>query len=173
MYDNQKEALCAYAYIAGIIDGEGSIMITKSVCGYKRKTPSYTPRIKVGKTERQCLDFIVKHTGIGTITCEGVRKSHRDGCNRKGFFVWQVHSLINCPKFLKLIMPFLVLKRPQAKLLLSYCKGFNKQKKCMDGVPVIVRAFREETYHKMRKLNGKKAPATTKPSNIREDEVIV
>ena len=173
MQDNQREALLKYAYIAGIIDGEGSIMITRSCSGYKRKTPSYTPRVKVGMTERHCLDFIVEHTGIGTVTDEGVRKSHRDGCNRKGFFQWQVHSLTNVPKFLEMIAPFLVLKRPQAELILMYCACFDKQKKCMDGVPDDVRAFREETYNKMRKLNGRKAPATTKPRSNREVEAIV
>lgn len=164
------EALLAYSYIAGIMDGEGAFMITRSTTGKGRKTPSYTPRIKVCMTTRQPLDFILKHTKLGTITGEDPR--HRRP-KSKACFVWQIHSLVNVPKFIDLIEQFLVLKGPQARFLREYCERFDKQKKCMNGVPKNVRIFREESYNKMRELNGRHAPATTNPSDIREDEVIV
>lgn len=168
MYDNQSQA--AYAYIAGLIDGEGAFMISRSTSGKGRKTPSYTPRIKVGMTTKPSVDFIVKHTGIGKYSYEPTRKSRP---TRKGYWIWQIHSLEQVIKFLDLIEPYLVLKKPQAAHLRMYCERFTRQRKCMDGVPKNEKVFREEAYHEMRKLNGRLAGATTNPSNIREDEVIV
>lgn len=162
MDDNQMEALLAYAYIAGIMDGEGAFMITRSTNGNGRKTPNYTPRIKVCMTTREPLDFILKHTQLGTITGEDPR--HRRP-KSKPCFVWQIHSLVNVPKFIDLIEKYLVLKTPHAKFLKNYCERFSKQRKCMDGVPKDVRIFREESYQKMRELNGRQAPATTKPTD--------
>jgi len=100
MYDNQMEALLAYAYIAGIMDGEGAFMITRSTSGKGRLTPSYTARIKVCMTTREPLDFILKHTGLGTITGEDPRARRPKS---KPCYVWQIHSLVNVPIFIDLI----------------------------------------------------------------------
>lgn len=170
MYDNQRQGLLSYAYIAGIIDGEGAIMITRSTHGNGRKTPSYTPRVKVSMITREPLDFILKHTGMGTINKEVVR--HRRPKSRD-IWQWQIHSLSNVKKFLELISPYLILKTDQAALMIEYCNKFTVTKTPNYGVPDDVRAYREETYHKMRKLHGRHSAAETKPLDTRESEAIV
>jgi LAGLIDADG endonuclease len=173
MYDNQMQALLAYAYIAGLIDGEGTFMITRSRTGWGkhiRKTPSYCPRIKIGMTEEAPLKFTHQYLGIGTLSYEGTRPSRP---TRKGMFTWQVLSAPNCIKVINMIEDFLVLKKPHAEHLKYFCKTFKRTSKCMDGVPKDELSFREDAYEKMRKLNGKRAAATTKPYSIRENETIV
>ncbi len=108
------------------------------------------------------MAFIKKHTGLGIVTYEPTRKSRP---TRKGLWQWQIFSLESVRKFIELIEPYLVLKKAHAKHLRQYCERFTIQRKCMDGVPALERAFREEAYRKMRKLNGRLAGATTNPSD--------
>jgi len=50
------------AYIAGIIDGEGSIMLTKF---HSNQFPA--PCVTVASTSYELLEWIKNRTGIGTI----------------------------------------------------------------------------------------------------------
>lgn len=162
MQDNQRERRCPLSYIGGLIDGEGAIMITKSTTGFKgfiRKNPTFTPRIKIQMTRRECLDFIVESTGMGKIKDHGVRKSRP---NRRGLFEWQVHSS-KAKEFLDEIEPYLILKKPQAKLMREYFDNVKFVRHCRLGIPAEELAFREDVYEKMRKLNERGLPATTKP----------
>ena len=98
------------AYIAGIIDGEGSLMVYpfKSKDGYT----IYQARLTVGNTKKELIDYLEKTTGIGR-----VRVSHTP--RGKPFYYWALHGN-NIRKFLPGILPYLLLKRKQAGLLLEY-----------------------------------------------------
>jgi hypothetical protein len=169
MYGNQKQGPLALAYIAGLIDGEGAFMITRST-NWDRPTPSYTPRVKIAMTTREPLDFVVEHLGLGKINVEVVRKKRPKS---KDIYQWQVHSLTNVHKLCELILPYLVLKKKHAQHLIEYCEHFCSTPIRNHGVPDDVRAYREEAYLIMRKLNGRHPAAETKPPSIREDEAIV
>ena len=97
-------------YIAGIIDGEGSLMVYpfKSKEGYT----IYQARLAVGNTKKELIDYLEKTTGIGR-----VRVSHTS--QGKPFYYWALHGN-NIRKFLPSILPYLLLKRKQAELLLEY-----------------------------------------------------
>ena len=170
IYDNQRQGPLALAYIAAIIDGEGSIMITRSTSGKGRKTPSYTPRVKVQMTTLPCIQFIVDHTGLGKINKEEDRKVRG---NRRPLYQWQIHSLGDCHKFCDLIMPFIVLKEDQCALMLAYCENFGKTEYRTYGVPDDVREYREEAYRLMGELNSRHSAAETESLSIREDEATV
>ena len=51
------------AYIAGLIDGEGTITLTR-----KHRNEFRQLAISISSTERQLLDFVKSATGVGTIT---------------------------------------------------------------------------------------------------------
>ncbi len=97
-------------YIAGIIDGEGSLMV------YPFKTKKgyviYQSRLAVCNTKKELIDYLMKTTGIGR-----TRVSHTP--LRKPFYYWALSSE-NIRKFLPIIFPYLLLKRKQAELLLEY-----------------------------------------------------
>lgn len=153
MQDNQRQAkFTDYAYIAGIIDGEGALMITRSAAAPSRgrKSPSFCPRIKVSMTDEAPVKYIFEKTNIGKVSYEPTRRSRP---RKKGLWIWQVCSRENVVDFLDLIEPYLVLKIPQSKLLREFCKNFDEQIKCMDGVRETALLFRENCKKKMQSLN--------------------
>ena len=56
---NQREKL---AYLAGIIDGEGSIMIWKSNIDAKRRG-QFNLRVNISSTDKCLMDWLVKNFG--------------------------------------------------------------------------------------------------------------
>ena len=53
----------AAAYIAGLIDGEGTVTLTRTHAGENRR-----PVVSVANTELPLLQFLVDHVGVGKIT---------------------------------------------------------------------------------------------------------
>lgn len=156
------------AYIAGIIDGEGSIMIqrqaSKSFMAQRAKTgcfhPHYSPGIRIGMLEREPLDLIVETTKIGFIYEE--KPYH----HKRPMFRWMIRSKQDIEDFLPLIMPYLIVKKQQAEL----CLKFIKEWVSCTGIRITpeVQAMRENAWLQMRKLNGVVTlPATTESSGRR------
>lgn len=156
------------AYIAGILDGEGSIMIqrhaSKAFMEQRKKRgcnhPHYAPAIRIGMQDRAPLDLIVEATRIGKVHEE--KPYHR----RKPMFRWMVRSKNEIKEFLTLVMPYLLVKKEQANLCLQFvdewvsCNGIRL-------TPDIL-AKREKAWMQMRKLNGViTSPATTEPRGKR------
>lgn len=169
MQGNQRQGLHPLSYIGGLIDGEGSIMITRSTSGYGRITPSYTPRIKISMTDIEALEFVLEKTGCGKINREVDR---RKGSKRKVIYQWQIHSIQKCGEFAEMIIPYLIVKGKQAKLMSEYCSKFCRQRKCMDGVPFDERSYREEVYEQMHKLNMRNQPQRLSPKAPRGDATV-
>lgn len=166
MHGNQRQGLHGLSYIGGLIDGEGSIMVTRSISG-RRLCPTYTPRIKIAMTDIEPLQFVLDETGMGKINREVDRRG-----NRKVIYQWQVHSLFDCERFARLIFNYLIIKRPQAELMISYCDAFRRQKKCMDGVPEDERSYRQDVYEKMHKLNMCHQPQRLSPEALRREAIV-
>lgn len=51
------------AYIAGLIDGEGTVTLTREHKNERRRLV-----ISISSTERVLLEYVKKHTNVGTIT---------------------------------------------------------------------------------------------------------
>ena len=151
------------AYIAGILDGEGSIMIMRQASESFMKQraergcfhPHYAPCIRIGMQDRSALDLIVDATGIGFVHTE--KPYH----HKKPMYRWMVRSKAEITQFLKLMMPYLLVKKDQAILCLKFVEewvSFNGSRL----TPEILQK-REEAWSQMRKLNGVVfTPATTK-----------
>jgi hypothetical protein len=132
------------AYLAGIIDGEGSIYIQK----IKRvKSPHFDVRFNVTNTDKTLIDWLQSTFG-GLVY-------HRNGCNErcKDRYEW-VLSRKNFDIFSKLIQPYIVAKKYQLEIAISirqtYSRNFGS-----NGVPPEILKFREECLHKMRSINKK------------------
>jgi hypothetical protein len=59
------------AYIAGLIDGEGTVTLTR-----KHKNENRQLCISIASTEIALLDFVLKVTGVGKITNKRTTKPH-------------------------------------------------------------------------------------------------
>ena len=152
------------AYIAGIVDGEGSIMIqcdrSKSFMEQRASRgssePHYHAGVRVGMTDRRPLDLIVDVTGIGRVILE--KPYH----HLKPMYRWAIRRKDEIVPFLKLIMPYLLVKKEQAKLALKFMDEWVSS----NGIRLTpeIRQQRESAWNQMRKLNGViLSPATTKP----------
>lgn len=151
------------AYIAGIIDGEGSIMISrdrsKSFMAQRlargSTDPHYHAGIRVGMLDRRPLDLIVEVTGIGKIVEE--KPYH----HKRPMFRWALRKKTEVIQFLRLIMPYLIVKKEQAQLAIKFMDEWVS----LNGSRLTqeVREYREKAWLQMRELNGISPPATTKP----------
>lgn len=104
-------------YIAGIVDGEGSLMFGK----VKRKTNSrgfvWRVVIDITMTERGAIDFIHGYTKLGFVSGPYVKRSTtRDRKFEKPVWRYTV-QFSDVPKFLDLIEPYLLIKKDKCHLL--------------------------------------------------------
>lgn len=97
-------------YIAGIIDGEGSI------CLVKRKDGRLTPEVKVTMTDMTCTYFLHATTRVGTVhSADDSRKEHY-----KRTHIWAVRGNSDIFSLLRTILPYLLVKNKQACLMLKF-----------------------------------------------------
>lgn len=116
---NQQLALSPLdlAYIAGIIDGEGSISAHRNG---NKKGLWYTPRLSVYNTDSDLIYWIrdcFQACGAGVYINEHLREH-----GRKKQYVLQVHRLKSLLLILPLIIPFLKQKKQRAEWLLEFCQ---------------------------------------------------
>ena len=139
----QKELL--YAYTAGLVDGEGTITIVYHKPDKKRKIAAcYGVHISIANTDVRAFLKIQEVFG-GSIYTVVDRRGYRT------VYSWDL-SRKNTKKFLTAIMPYLVIKKAQAELVMKFLKAFPKRargQKLPDDVVDDRRAY----YEEMRKLN--------------------
>lgn len=166
MQDNQRQT--HWAYIAGIMDADGCFMLSK----HNRKTPenrrwktlekrspTYMPSIKIAMIEKEAIEFITEFMGFGDYNLDGARK---DRINSKPIFHWYLRGKKSVIPFLDNVIPFLRVKRNRAEFLLDFCHKMKLTTDGYHGIPEEELNFREQSYWKMRELNGTKVAATTK-----------
>ncbi len=109
------------AYIAGIIDGEGSIFITK---WRQRSDIRYYPRIVIVNTNRLLIDNLNKI--LGPLVSE-ISTHKRKNSKHKVCYQIRIGKLENILSLLKQILPFLCAKKQQAILTIEYLKNYNRK----------------------------------------------
>jgi hypothetical protein len=153
--DNQREAILL-SYLAGIVDGEGTIRINAQRLSKKPHwNIRYAPSISIGMTNKEIIELFVKVFG----------SKLREECvpNRKKMFRWGTSGTIRVLNIVKKLYPYLIVKKEQARLLIEFCEnkqtnGFRRN----EYLPDSELQRRKELYEKVKKLNAVGAPATTK-----------
>lgn len=129
------------AYIAGFLDGEGTI------CLERNKRPdgfySYGFRISFKNTNLGVLEWIKEKIGGGGISADN--RNHK---------VWATAYSLKIPSSLSVetaltLLPYLVIKRQQAEMLIEYRKQFNTKRDQYPGDAMIKDCF----YFTMKELN--------------------
>jgi hypothetical protein len=169
MQGNQRQAL-RLAYCAGIIDGEGSICVTKTKPQQARTNPLHAPMIRVGMVEREVLEFMQETFESGYLYDEGVRK---DRPTNQFIYRWRVTNRDEVIRIINMILPYLIVKRRQALLVKEMCQGWVLSPSKKLGTPPEELLRREDYYNKCKILNAVGAAATTKPRDTCEGEAIV
>lgn len=144
---NEKEL----AYIAGIIDGEGSIQIfkrkpSKSSIAKRQKNFWHTSYVKISNTDIRLLDWLKKRVG-GSIQ-KGKRRGKRRNC-------YELH--INPSKsteLLQKVYPYLVIKKEQADVVFEF-RSTYENRYCRGGLPKHILEAREKCYTQLKELHHK------------------
>lgn len=131
-----------YAYTAGLIDGEGAIMLVKS-------PTFYTVRVTVVMTDMRPIDWLYRHFS-GNRTDQAVRNiEHAPG------YRWDISSKNKVSAFLIPIIPYLQVKKLQAELAVQFCREFDLKRKCR--MSDSDRVSGERYFQIIRLLNSKGA----------------
>lgn len=106
-------------YIAGIIDGEGTICLSK--CVWKHRNEAYfRPFIKIANTNLEMLIAVQKMVGCGAVVLESVKTDKWRACYTIRFSANMIR------KFLPEITDSLIIKKQQALLLNDFLKFSNR-----------------------------------------------
>lgn len=100
-------------YIAGIIDGEGCILVRQ------RKRPygfTYDPSLIITNTHLGLLEYLVNITNIGKIYKQYYSKAHQESNSKQGYR-WEISSN-NMRLLLPVVHPYLVVKQEQCTLVI-------------------------------------------------------
>jgi hypothetical protein len=146
-----------WSYLAGLIDGEGHITISK---GYRSKTNgkthywNYLLQIGIDNTNVKLMKWLLQYFGgvyYGRDRSEG-------GQRWKSAYEWRPKGMANKKLLLLGVLPYLVLKSEQAKIALSYLEiqGENPE-------------LRDAHYQQMTKLNQKGKSVETDTPNTSPD----
>jgi len=109
------------AYLACAIDTEGTIALyqkRRKMKGMINFHTHFYPRIKIGNTNREFLEFCRKQMELGNISSNGVRWKENGW---KPAFVIVIGSWKDIQELLIQILPFLIIKHKHAKLMLEAC----------------------------------------------------
>lgn len=165
LHDDPRQA-ALYGYLAGILDGEGTLRINKMKPNPKFHIAHtrYTAGMSVGMVDKEPIDLLAKHLG-GSVCIE---RAPSEG--RRPIYRWAVSGRKSVFRALCLVLPYLRVKRPQAEILLDFILNYVDMRHQPKEVRRRELLRREELYHKMRELNAVGAAATTERDGIREDE---
>lgn len=140
-------AVKSLSYIAGLLDGEGSIF-TKTFSRSKGRTYNYL-RVTITNTNRDCLE-------LASMVCGGeVQKKtyqYEDRVSRNNFY-WIEWCGTKAMEVLKNLLPFLVVKREQALVAVRFqgiVELHGKSTKALEPWEVEVRDI---LHNKLRELN--------------------
>jgi hypothetical protein len=157
-----------WAYLAGIMDGEGSFSISKTTLHSKsgKSYIGYDNKILVGNTSVVLMKWIVEHFGgvyrvasshLSKMagTDKAIAKSW-SGSNFKTCYRWTCEGYRKQEQFLLALIPYLVIKREQAIVSLEWTRMVNAKNP----------AKRLELYQRMIALNKGQSPTTNMPHAI-------
>ena len=143
------------AYLAGIIDGEGYIGIKKSLWEMEHRKDIYCPiykeKIQIKMKDKEPLILFQKIFG-GSIRQEKIKD--------KILFCWSVENL-KAIKVLKLVYPFLRIKKKQAQICFKLRKNKESYLARKKGgprgrlMPKRILNYRERLWQQIKELNQK------------------
>lgn len=148
---NPRQDPVLLAYLAGIVDGEGSILIEKANPGGKYPRNRYWISLIVSNTSLALMRFLDRHWSGFSLTKVTPRQEIR-----KDQYRWAANNL----KALSVIMairPFLVIKGAQADLAMEFQHGVTP---INAGLKMSDEEYqrRHSLYERMRTLNRKGRP---------------
>jgi len=141
-------------YLAGMLDGDGGISL--SLKKDKRHLNQMVATIQYTNTSKEMLDWIQnKLQGVGCIHVSNKKtKKSKEGYS---YMIW---TPVIIEKLLFTLLPYLIIKKEQAKIMIDYLKNRpNRQKKRRRNTKGQISGhspipeFSYSCYMKLKKLN--------------------
>ena len=104
------------AYVAGILDGEGTITVSFGRPHKGSVMPTMSPLITITNSNMELISYLQQLLPGSTI------KTTKETNIRKAVYTIQIARLLDIEKLIIQIQPYMVAKNKQASLLLKYCK---------------------------------------------------
>ena len=140
-------------YIAGFVDGEAYLGLIKKSCKTVTLGYIYKPVIKIAQTKKQDrILYLLKDKYGG---CLSKTRKHTNP-NQNDSAMWEVFNRPMVKKILEEIYPYLIVKKPQAKLLIEFVElGNSLTKKDSESLKKKERILNERTriFNELRLLN--------------------
>jgi len=141
------------AYVAGWMDGEGSIYISK-IKNVRSGNYLYVLGVSTSNTDKEIIDWFEKEFGAYRTALGYKIRKHP---NHQLAYQWFSSSKTAC-EFLKILVPYLKIKKKQAKLAIAFQEKKSKAKMERKGQKLTEKEYkwRDKCYQEMQKLNHSK-----------------
>lgn len=136
-----------FAYAAGILDGEGSVIIYKKDRPDRKRGHLYGGHITVTSTTEQLIKWLQKEFGGSWQPTKT-----RAGC--KQLYKWTLHGFPGVHVLAK-FFPYLIVKRQHARLFFLFYKSINEFEPRKTGLDDATMKERDELVRQMHKLTRK------------------
>ena len=113
------------AYIAGLFDGEGTVMISRLNCKNRQVKFQYQLRVSIANCNKEILEW-VKSVFAGKIYWNNQAKVRNSNGKVKPCYRWAIYDN-NAEVFLRAIFPYLKLKRLQAETAFIFRKTIGNR----------------------------------------------
>lgn len=120
-YERKEYTIAQIAFLAGIVDGEGSIYIGNFSCNPKTKVPYYQTNIQVTNTDKPLIDWL--HEIFGGLLSKRTLKQHAAN-SRKQAYMWTA-SGDRVTHLCELMLPYLIAKKRQCEIMLKMRATFT------------------------------------------------
>lgn len=131
------------AWVAGIVDGEGCVSLTRRQPQHGAISPSYRMVLKVTMCDRRTV-YRVRHImGVGTI-----QRQRSKSINWSDAWVWFCNAA-DTQRALVQLLPYLVTKGAQARVALKFLRLALGRRGGFGGSPTLSQAMleRRARYH--------------------------
>jgi hypothetical protein len=156
-FDNihRKSSECSYfwAYLAGIMDTDGSFSIERSVrkAGQNRQKNDlvkFRPKILLTMVSERSIKYILSNCEYGGLSIVKANTALRGSA-----FRFSIQSRSESIEFLKKCIPYLQIKAVQAIKILNFCRNYNPTNG-LSRVPEEEKEYREKCYKEIVMLNN-------------------
>ncbi len=143
-----NEDTAFWAYVAGIMDTDGSFSVKRQKGQSDTKNLRYIPCIQMSMASLDVINHIRRNCVYGTV-CVVKNKS----CSRGFHYAWSIGKKQDSSEFIEKILPYLKEKKEQASIVLDFCRNSENTKYCKAGIPKEELEFRESCYQRIVALN--------------------
>lgn len=121
-YTRKEYSVAQCAYLAGIVDGEGSIYIGAFSTNPKTGTPHYQTNIEVNNTDVGLINWLVDVFGGKTLS---YTPNQTPKNSRRPVYRW-IASGNRVTHLCEIMLPYLVIKKRQAEIMLKMRETFKR-----------------------------------------------